>query len=967
MVEQREQHKAQNTAVSEAMRQAEASMAITEPFTPDRTSGLRSYPPVERWNDWAEYDPQAWPEKVERRYTLVPTICFNCEAACGLLAYVDKETLRIKKLEGNPTHPGSRGRNCAKGPATVNQVYDPDRILYPLKRAGERGEGKWVRTTWDEALETIAAKIRSAIVEDRRNEIMYHVGRPGEDGFMEKVLQSWGVDGHNSHTNVCSAGARAGYSFWCGIDRPSPDHANARFILLISSHLETGHYFNPHAQRIIEGKMKGAKLAVMDPRLSNTASMADHWMPTWPGSEPIVLLAMAKVILDEGTYDLDFIRRWVNWETYLKKERTDLPLTVEAFIDGLRELYAEYTPEFAEAESGIPARQIVDIAREIAGAGSAFATHNWRSAAAGNLGGWQVSRCLFFLNVLTGSVGTEGGTSPNAWDKFVPTPWQKPGPQHEWNEISWPPEYPLAHHEMSFLMPHLMKDGKGGGKVAAYFTRVYNPVWTNPDGFSWMEMLRDESQIELHTALTPTWNESAWFADFVLPMGHSPERHDNQSQETHASRWFGFRQPVIRVAMERLGKQVEFTYEANPGEVWEEDEFFIELSWKIDPDGSLGIRKYYESPYRPGEKITVEEHYRWMFENTVPGLPEAAAKEGISPLEYMRKYGAFEVEKATYDLNEKLVFDGSPPPDVRVDPESHLATRGLNGSTETVGVEIDGQIMAGFPTPSRKLEFYSETLADWNWPEYTKPTHIKSHVARSEINRDAGEMLLLPNFRLPTVIHTRSANAKWLYEISHSNPAWLHPEDARRLNVATNDLIKLETRIGSFIAKVWVTEGIRPGIVACSHHMGRWRLGDAGEHGSLNRLASARVALSESESGKFSMRQQEGVTPFESSDPDTMRIWWGDAGVNQNLTFPVQPDPVSGQHCWHQKVTVTKAGPNDRYGDIQVDTAKSRAVYQEWLAMTRPAPGPGNLRRPLWIARPYKPAAEMYELAGTRD
>ena len=87
-----------------------------------RPGGLASYPPVDRWEDWVEYDPVAWPRKVERRYALIPTICFNCEAACGLLAYVDKQTGGIRKLEGNPYHPGSRGRNCAKGPATLNQV-----------------------------------------------------------------------------------------------------------------------------------------------------------------------------------------------------------------------------------------------------------------------------------------------------------------------------------------------------------------------------------------------------------------------------------------------------------------------------------------------------------------------------------------------------------------------------------------------------------------------------------------------------------------------------------------------------------------------------------------------------------------------------------------------------------------------------------------------------------------------------
>ena len=79
---------------------------------------LSSYPPADRWDDWTEYDPAQWPKKVEKHYSLIPTICFNCEAACGLLAYIDKETLEIRKLEGNPYHPGSRGRNCAKGPAT---------------------------------------------------------------------------------------------------------------------------------------------------------------------------------------------------------------------------------------------------------------------------------------------------------------------------------------------------------------------------------------------------------------------------------------------------------------------------------------------------------------------------------------------------------------------------------------------------------------------------------------------------------------------------------------------------------------------------------------------------------------------------------------------------------------------------------------------------------------------------------
>jgi anaerobic selenocysteine-containing dehydrogenase len=949
---------------------------------PSSQPSLTNYPPPPKWDDWSEYDPATWPEKKLRRYMLIPTVCFNCESACGLLAYVDKETLNVQKFEGNPLHPGSRGRNCAKGPATLNQMYDPERILYPLKRAGQRGEGKWVRVTWNEVLDDLAGRIRRAIVEERHNEIMYHVGRPGHDGYMDRVIQSWGVDGHNSHTNICSSSARLGYFLWAGFDRPSPDYSQARVILLVSSHLETGHYFNPHAQRIMEGKSDGAKLIVLDSRLSNTASLADHWLPTWPGSEAAVLLAIANYLIQNDLYDKPFVRRWVNWEASLKALRPKWEVTFTNFGQALKEIYARFTPHFAAQESGLPAEQIIQVAKLVADCQGRLAAHVWRAAASGNLGGWQVARALFFLNVLTGSVGTPGGTSGNSWNKFVPAPFDVPPPQQKWNELLFPQEWPLAHYELSFLLPHFLLEGRG--KLDVYFTRVYNPLWTNPDGFMWLKALRDESLINCHIALTPTWNESAWFADYVLPMGHAGERHDLMSQETHAGMWIAFRQPVRRVAMEKLGQKVQFTYEANPGEVWEEDEFWIQLSWRIDPDGSLGIRRHFESPYRPGECITVDEYYRWIFENSVPGLFDTAAKEFISPLEYMRKYGSYEVVRENYVPYEQFVFpQGSSPvreashgaggqrgqsPRPQQYNISHLQSLGYTIDSEqrilkdgkVVGVMIDGEAKIGFETSSRKLEFYQPTMAEWGWDEaeYTLPHYLKSHVHPDNINRAEGEMLLLPTFRLPTLIHTRSANAKWLYEISHKNPVWLHPEDAQRLGLQSDDLIKVETEIGYFVSKVWLTEGIRPGVMAMSHHLGRWRLTDTG---SLSPGASALVKLEENEGGEFSMRQLQGATAYKSADPDTARIWWQDVGVHQNITHAVHPDPVSGMHCWHQKaLSVSKAGPNDRHGDIKVDTNKSLKIYQEWLALTRPAPGPDGLRRPLWFKRPLKPDKKTY-------
>jgi hypothetical protein len=169
----------------------------------------------------------------------------------------------------------------------------------------------------------------------------------------------------------------------------------------------------------------------------------------------------------------------------------------------------------------------------------------------------------------------------------------------------------------------------------------------------------------------------------------------------------------------------------------------------------------------------------------------------------------------------------------------------------------------------------------------------------------------------------------------------------------------VNTDIGYFVDKVWVTEGMKPGVVACSHHLGRWR---RPQDVSANKWATNTVSIESDDQGKWKMRTLKQITPFAGKDPDGARIFWSDGGVHQNITFPVHPDPISGMHCWHQRVRIEKARAEDKYGDIMVDTEKSHAVYKEWLSMTRPAPGPDNLRRPLWFNRPLRPQEELYYL-----
>jgi anaerobic selenocysteine-containing dehydrogenase len=403
---------------------------------------------------------------------------------------------------------------------------------------------------------------------------------------------------------------------------------------------------------------------------------------------------------------------------------------------------------------------------------------------------------------------------------------------------------------------------------------------------------------------------------------------------------------------------------SNPGEVWEENEFWIELSWRIDPDGSMGIRKFYESKERPGERLSVDEYYSYIFENSVPGLPEMAEKEEVSPLRYMQKHGAFEITNRVGKRYEEIVpltelddtvtndygriFTRTPKP-----ASPNIAPTGDpdpdDEGRRPVGVVVDGEILRGFPTPSGKLEFYSKTLSDWGWADQAIPWYIKSHVHPDNLKKD--EMVLISTFRLPVQIHTRSANSKWLDEIAHTNPVWINPVDARRLGIAETGLVRVNSEIGYFVAKPWITEGIRPGVVACSHHMGRWKFGE-----EVNSLTMRTVAL-DSKGEDRRLVPKGDPKPYDSSDKDTSRFWWKDVGVHQNLVFPVHPDPVSGMHCWHQAVTVEPAKPGDSYGEVYVDRSKSKEVFKRWLEMTRDAysVSPDGTRRPRWLMRPLKP------------
>ena len=163
-----------------------------------------------------------------------------------------------------------------------------------------------------------------------------------------------------------------------------------------------------------------------------------------------------------------------------------------------------------------------------------------------------------------------------------------------------------------------------------------------------------------------------------------------------------------------------------------------------------------------------------------------AAEENLAPLEYMRKYGAFEVEETSYEKNRFPLSD-SQLEDTKLNSDGQIVKNG-----KIIGVQ-DGEIaVEGFPTPSKKQEFYSNTMAEWKWEEFTIPKYIKSHIHPENLDRSKNEFVLVSTFRLPTLIHSRSGNAKWLVEIAHRNPIWIHPSTAEKVGVNRNSRRRVE-------------------------------------------------------------------------------------------------------------------------------------------------------------------------------
>jgi len=465
------------------------------------------------------------------------TVASNCEMCfwrCGILAEVQDG--RVLKVEGNPDHPLTHGRICARGNAGTGLTYDPDRLKFPMLRTGARGEGKFKRVSWDEALDFLATRLRE-IKQKHGPESVAMFPHGVAATFFRTLMKAYGSPNQAEPAFAQCRGPReVGYAltFGRGLGSPEPvDLDETKLIVLIGSHIGEN-VFTSQVTQFAGALERGAKLIVVDPRLSTAAAKADWWLPIRPGTDIALLLAWLNVLITEGGYDHDYITRYASGFGKLARH------------------VKEFTPEWAEPITEIPAARIRETAHAMAAAKPAVALHPGRHVT------WygddsQRARAMALVTALLGAYGRKGGI-------FLPTPIDTgkiPGPP--------PPEpegeradgagstYPFASEEQG--VTNGLIDATISGKpypIKGWIVYGQNVLESIPRRQRTLEAI-DKLDLMVVVDVLPV--EQIRFADLVLPEATYLERYDMPHVVSTAKK------PFIAVRF----PAAEPLYESKPG------------------------------------------------------------------------------------------------------------------------------------------------------------------------------------------------------------------------------------------------------------------------------------------------------------------------------------------------------------------------------------------------------------------
>ncbi|MGB7347583.1 MAG: molybdopterin-dependent oxidoreductase [Pirellulaceae bacterium] len=847
-----------------------------------------------------------WPDRDKyKNVEKIPGMCQLCSSVCGIIGYVKEG--RLIKVEGNPNDPNSRGYLCARGQAALNHQYHPERLLFPLKRIGKRGEGKWKRITWDEALDEIAAKLKAVRDSGRPEEFAFHQGRLRSKDAVQRFLAAFGTSTQLNHRALCSGNRRAAnLTYLWESDWDLNDVEHTKYILNFGSNAFEAHQGHiPFASRIQKGRFEnGAKLVTFDVRMSNTAGASDEWFAPFPGTDGAIALAIGHTILAENLHDSNFIENWTN-----------------VSVDELREFLKDKTPEWAAKISGVAATDIRRIAIEFANAAPAATTMCNRGSSA-HLNGFYNDRAIGLLNALVGSVGKKGGWCWSPWsgiDPLVKTPDMPSSPKTH-SVLEDPPEYPLANvwrrmrvGEIIYL--YLLQ---GRAKMQAYMTYNLDSPLTWPEESLTQQVMCDENLIPFHVCINAFYNETAHYADIVLPWSTYLERWDLDARGSYNLRpYVGLRTPMVKPL----------------GESRDVRDFFPDLARRIG--GGM-------------EETYVEKDVRQYMEKWSQNIPENP-ETGKSGLDRLLDEGVWESDLEPFYEPYNIALTPEELAGSQTNDDGIITKEGVG-----IGIWLSDRAVRGFKTPSRKFEirsaFVNRIAKNQDCSDLialsgmtktsNRPASHEGHDSEVdempiwfqpvEMTNLADDELVMTSFKWNVHNHGRTMNLKWLAEIVHSNPAWLNPKTAERLGVVDGDWIEITSyhsvhlqntaphlrrdewkdevgrqEVSKMRVPIVTMQGIHPSAIAMSNSCGHTQYTSVAQAKKTNTTPGALV----------------GSDTETYHDDDWQRnMWWQDEsggdeskwkkntgnGWNQNKLLPISPDPISGQQSFHDTIVSVK-------------------------------------------------------------
>jgi anaerobic selenocysteine-containing dehydrogenase len=780
----------------------------------------------------------------------VASMCQMCTTACGIIGHVADG--RLLKITGNPEDPNSQGSACGKGVAGASVLYDPFRMLYPLRRVGERGAGQWKRITWEQAYTEIADHLKEIRERGRPEEFAFQQGRNRSVDIVNQFTNAYGTPSVFNHRALCSSNRRAAIATTIGeSDWDLGDYENSAYVLNFGSNWAEAHQGHiPVAIRMMRARRKGAKLVTFETRLSNTAALSDEWHCVKPGTDGLIALAMANVICREGLWDKQWFDTWSNYPA------ADFAAHV-----------APYTPEWAERESGVPAVTITRIAREFAAAAPACTTICNRGSQS-HRNGFYNDRAITALNALVGNMGKRGGWCwhpRSSWDSaFLPQPGPVPDKPKARSIIAEAKDWPLANafagKKMKVAEVVYLWIKEGRQKISALMTYNADTAWSFPEGKLVRGVLADEALIPFHVCIDVMYSETAHLADIILPWATYLERWDIDARPPQGLvDYVGLRQPVvpprgqskdIREIFPELARRIGGGMEAY-------------FPWKT-------TEEYLEAYFRPvpGGFAHMKAHGTWT---------DPAKKPWYEP--HMRRLTPAELDGSTEDPGSGVIYKGK-------DKET--------GEPAAIGIRIAGIARRGFLTPSRKVEIHSDFIVrrgrKANRDVEPLPVYepIPSHQGAFPANQ-----LIMTSYKINVHNGHRTMQSKWLQEISHTNPALLNRTTADKLGIADGDWIEVVSfrpddaavpggdgsKVGTLRTRVRLTEGVHPLVIAIAHNAGR---SVGGPYATNGRNTADNPGYG------------------DTADADLDRMWWkGAISVPQNDLMPIYPDPVTGGQAYH--------------------------------------------------------------------